>query len=293
MSIETLYESIQVQDADGTILLRGDARDTDRYVITSLDPGMPEIREVADPWTFRSGTNDVTALSGARAVSMTLKPLTRTARYQLLETLGKLAQPARRPYLHLEVPVWDGGPWRLQLRASQFSAPLDYGAELQAGWKAPDGFWESVTEYERPIPTSGTETDVLTLPFTLPITLGAGTPASALIVNVGGFEETRPVLDIYGSAPGPIITNQTTGQQIAFSPSYTVPVGEFVRVDCTTSPPSVHANGDDGPTRLSELDWSKRQGLRLVPGQNLLTLALSAAGNTDTQAIVRYHERRR
>jgi hypothetical protein len=138
----------------------------------------------------------------------------------------------------LNTPDWlyvDEGYRVLQARVRQDGDPL---SERRGGWARvnlsleaadPRRYSSTETVASTGLPqTSGG----LSLPITLPLTIGATTNSGRVTVVNEGNEATRPTLTVYGPCPAFTITHIGSGRRIAYPVA--VPVGRAVVFDPET-----------------------------------------------------------
>lgn len=85
-----------------------------------------------------------------------------------------------------------------------------------------------------------------------------------------GTAPTYPIVTIRGPITGPRLINIDTGQAVIFEPTFTIPGGEFVRIDMRTS--SVTANGLAGESRLQFVQLHLSRFFAIDPIGNRLRL---------------------
>lgn len=285
---------ISLQDAvtgETLVLAARDGNADIPVAIQKLSTPGPDVRESMDPRPNADGEDDQTLFHGSRAVTIALTVLPRPDAHLIADQLYPWVVPSRRSYLIVQRNGWPS-PRRMLIRGDQFGEPVTGPGpwvQLLLPWKAAEGVWESVQEFSATIFPSGTASNALVLPFTLPITLGSGSPPGARVLTVAGTVPTPPTIRLYGPVTGPVLTNQTVGTSIAFRPTYAIPAGEYVEIAYRPQF-SVKANGD-GVSRLGSVDWSASDPWLLQPGDNQLSLAGSGISAV-TQAVVFYRERR-
>lgn len=110
------------------------------------------------------------------------------------------------------------------------------------------------------------------------------TGGSSLIVTNAGDTTTYPTVRILGPVNGPILINQTTGQQLKFTQpvgtatqGLPIPNGVFVDVDMLNETAAISVF-DGTYTKLQYLDIATSDFWGLVPGAN--TIHLDAVGGT-------------
>jgi hypothetical protein len=277
-------ETVVLQDPDG------DAADALPVVVTSLQVGGADIRDVVANRSNDDGTIDTTQYAGAAAVTCALTCLPGLTAHQVEDTLRGWLRPNRRAWLTVQRQGWDQ-PRRLLVRADALSPPVSSPGPtvaMQLAWRAINGVWESVAEQSKTL-YPGMSADVgRTYPRTYPWSYTPSIPTGAGLVTVGGNVATPPMLRIYGPVTAPGIANTTTGKAFQFISSYAVPAGEYVTVDCGNR--TVRANDDPTISRENVVDWSNSTYWKLQPGDNQLAFTGSHLGAV-TQAVAAWYER--
>jgi hypothetical protein len=277
-------------DSGDTIIIQDPSGNALPLVVQSLQVSGADIREVVDDRPQADGTLDTTYFAGAAAVTCAVTCVPGLTAHQVEDTLRAWLRPRRRAWLTVQRAGWEA-PRRMMVRADALSPPQSAPGPMvtmQMAWKAPNGVWESVDEFSSTIYPSGAASGGLSVPFSLPMSLGAGYPSgSALIVN-DGTEDTPPLIRIYGPATGPGVTNATTGLGVQFLSTYALAAGDYVSIDVTGN--TVLLNDDPSQSRFSFIDWSQTDLWALEPGENQISFTgtgLSAI----TQAVLTWHER--
>lgn len=240
---------------------------------TSLDVGFPEIREVADPRTDDDGDRDTTLLHGPRAVSLEMvfyrDPETIA---ELLDELKTFLHPRSRPFLHIDDDEWDSER-RVRLRVTQLGEPYDgYAAtqrrKIQAQWKAPDGIWETADLVTEPVGADIAATEGLTWPVTFPLLWPVTQASGAQIIANPGGTPSHFVARLYGPCSGPRLTNDTTGETIAFAAGLEVPAGAYIEIS-TRERTAFYLSQPDA-SQLQFLDFEATSWWRIEPGDNVI-----------------------
>jgi hypothetical protein len=195
-----------------------------------------------------AGAGLVAALRRATPVSNALDTLTVEQHGQVLTTQARL----RRRAMPQDLGYGAGwSTWLLQWRAPD---PRRYSAAVQP---FSVGF---------PVSTGG-----VTLPVTLPISLGQGSDGRVVLPNAGSAGY-RPVLRVTGPAPGFLITDLGTGRRLRYEG--TLAEGEFVLLDNKRH--RVLLNGtSDRRGLLSIAEWIE------VPGQHYDEAGQLVTGGTE------------
>lgn len=158
-------------------------------------------------------------------------------------------------------------------RPVRFAAPVDtnfqYGrVDINTEWSCPDGLLYDNTiisgQCGLPNPTSG-----LTFPATFNATFGSSSGGSFQMDNTGSYT-TAPYFTITGPVAYPIITNQTTGEQIKIN--LTLGPSDQLTIDCQSG--TVNLNGAN---RNTSVDITTTF-FGLLPGLN--TIGFASADST-------------
>lgn len=255
-------------------------------VVDKIDLGFPAVREVTVPRASASGTVDTTALYSSRGVtiSCSLDPAQPSQSLGIATQLAGLMDPARRMYLYIRT-VDDPQTWRILMRASAMSSPLQRTLAPQLSWVAPDGVLETADPQIAVSQPAGAETGIA-LPAALPATFGTGSPPGGSVIDIPGTVPVWPVIYIYGPILDPVITNQSTGQQMQLTANggLNVPAGQNVAVDMRNH--TILANSDPTISRLGYADWTVSSWWQLQPGANVLTLTAVVPQSTPPMQIV-------
>ena len=160
-------------------------------------------------------------------------------------------------------------------RPVRFSAPIStdyqYGrVDIATEWSCPDGllYDNTIVSGSRglPNPTSG-----MTFPATFNLTFGASSGGSFQMNNTGAYN-TSPFFTITGPVSYPIITNQTTGQQIKLN--IVIGAGDTLAVDCQSGTVTLN-----GANRNNTVDITTTF-FQLTPGTNTI-----GYGSADSAAV--------
>ena len=285
----TRFPAAWITDTDNQVILDLSNSATLPYAVTEIDPGMPAIRASVNDAPGRYGSVNVTRYFGARAVTAGFVS-DESGRRTLMNTLSELADPSQRFYLVVSIPEWGTGQWRMLLVADQFSMPLTYSdSDVQAGWQAPDGVWESLTLGSRTIFPGGVQVGGKVYPLSYPRDYGSGTPPGSAVITIAQNLATPTKIRIYGPVTAPSISNATTGATVAFASTFTIAAGQYVSID--TGAGTVLANDDPSLSRLQFVDWSQSDLWWLMSGTNQIQFTgtgLSAV----SQTVLTWRERR-
>lgn len=252
----------------------------------SLDIGSASVRAVSQPRPGRDGEDDTTAHHGSAAVTLQLLLKAGPGRTltSLLDSLRSFCHPAARPFLVVEK---DGTQRRIRLRAEQGTAPITNPnhQQVQVGWRAPDGVWESLAEKLGVAEAIADTVAGFGFPLTFPLTFPASSAVGSVTVVNDGNTVAWPVLRLHGPYDGPRVENQSTGERMLFT-GLTVAAGDWLEIDCREH--TVRLNGLAEQSRLSRLDFAASEFLRLLPGANTLRFFPVSFG-TGARLEVRYH----
>jgi hypothetical protein len=122
----------------------------------------------------------------------------------------------------------------------------------------------------------------LTLPLTLPLTLGDGGVPGSVVATNSGYADTYPLLTIAANAatlPSPSVENVTTGERIDLD--LTMLPGDVLVVDSAAGTIMLNGTADRLNARQG-LDW-----LHLQPGDNQLNFR-AASNNTQSTLTVAF-----
>jgi hypothetical protein len=119
---------------------------------------------------------------------------------------------------------------------------------------------------------------------------------STLSVTNGGDVDTYPIIRVFGPATGPVITNLTTGKQVALTApvgfdtlGLPIPGGVYADIDMWNQ--SVLISVFDGTwTKDHYLDVASSEFFALVPGTNILHMTASVSVGPSTQFQVLFRD---
>lgn len=163
-------------------------------------------------------------------------------------------------------------------RPVRFGAPVDtnfqYGrVDISTEWSCPDGLlYDNVLisgQCGLPNPTSGAR-----FPLTFNVTFGSSSGGSFQMDNTGAYT-TAPFFTITGPVSYPIITNQTTGEQIKLN--IVLGASDKITVDCQSG--TVNLNGAN---RNNAVDITTTF-FGLTPGVNTIGFASSDSAAVTSQ----------
>lgn len=262
-----VLEAARLVDGDVLVLVPSDLWDVSKF-----DLGFPVVREVTDERPDADGTDDETALFGARAVSVTLSVTgdETTDAAQALDELGAFLRPGRRPWLYYRM---EGHEERcIQLRIDQAAAPLaveQFGwVDASLAWKAPTGRSQSTVTKEASATAGGAESGRAydrTGDRVYPATAGTG----SVVLTVGGNIATDPVIRILGPCTDPRIANDTTGKTMELV-GLALAAGEYLELDVAARTIRLNGEGSVSANRYRFLDFAASSWWDLVPGPNTI-----------------------
>jgi len=205
------------------------------YTPARLDLGSPVAREVVEDVANSNGTDDTTALYGARSVTLEVAVIGDHRRGVLLEELisrlGAFTAPGRRPYLYM-TPDYGQAERRVLLRGTTLGAARDIPgyAAVQASWVAPAGVIEAAD------PAAATADAVpqgqpgVTFPIAFPFTFPAGSVQGAVEIVNAGTEPTTHITQLWGPCTDPALTDVETGSAFSLV-GLSLTAGQYAEVD--------------------------------------------------------------
>jgi hypothetical protein len=255
---------LEADDLNTVTLMDRSASAQENQFLQSFDFASPAVREVVDD-QVGDGVDDQSTYVGAAALSVELKMMGQVE--LLLAALRPFLSPRRRP----RFVVWDD-TWaqerRLVLRGVSWpgdrSGIQDRLRDSQFQWTVPAGVWEAaaITTYTIAAATGGGDgrTYDLVTPRTYPATSVAGV---AYVTNMGDLPAPF-VARLYGPAIGPRLTNDDTGQMVAFTSELVLSAGEFVEID--TYAQTAYLSGSTDSSVLPMLDFDTTTWWHLPTG---------------------------
>lgn len=256
----------------------------------NLEVGFPEIREVSDPRTDDDGDRDSTLLHGPRAVSLEMvfyrDPLTIA---ELLAELKTYLHPRSRPFLHIADDEWSTER-RMRLRVTQLGEPYDgYAAsqrrKIQAQWKAPDGVWEEADATSVMVNADTSSETGVSFPITFPISWAPTLSTGAYELGNPGGTPSHFVARLYGPCAAPSLRNETTNEEITFTPELELSAGEYVEVD--TRERTAQLLSDPAASRLAQIDFEVTSWWRIEPGDQQIRYT-PAEADAGSAAVIEY-----
>jgi hypothetical protein len=109
------------------------------------------------------------------------------------------------------------------------------------------------------------------LPVSLPFAMTATASTGATVISNLGAVPSHFTARLYGPAAGPRLTNETTGEEIAFTSGLVLGPGEYVEVDTRDRTAVLLSIAD--ASRLSFVDFATTSWWRIEPGDNQLRYA--------------------
>jgi hypothetical protein len=123
----------------------------------------------------------------------------------------------------------------------------------------------------------------LVFPLVFPLVFGAGTAGGDLTVTNTGTIATWPILTLTGPLTGPSITNVTTGQTLAFLPSFSIAAGQSVVID--TKNRLVTLAGVNRRNAITTAEW-----FRIATGSQVIRLSAVSAYDPAATLTVSFRE---
>lgn len=239
------------------------------YVTTSIDIGMPTIREVTQNLTDADGTLDLTSLVGARAITMSvalldgpqsaqdlfdmLAPFLGAGRRVTLEVGTTPDRPGRRIVARVGGDV--NQPWR---RPGQVVLALPWRSVGYPFWLGEEHTLDVVA---RP-PAPG-----LIPPLTPPVTVPLNPDDSRIATNLGN-QPAHWVARISGPCRVPRLRNESTGREVVLA-GMNLLAGQVAVVDSLTK--SVKVDGQNRAVSTGSRWW------QLAPGESRLSVPATSS----------------
>lgn len=256
----------------------------DGLYVTSLDM-QPSVRVVSEERTGGAGTYDTTSNLSEAAVTLSLQVVSGMLPLeQLLDELGPLLDPSRRPALICANDQWVS-PRQLTVRFDSYTGPVDnpVSTNVALSFKVPAGSWEDSAGSEYTISATITAGPGLIFTATTGTRFTAVTgqdfPATSQgsdsIVSNGSMRAPWTAR-LYGPCTGPKLFNDTAGQVVAFTDDLVLAAGEYVEIDSAAR--TALALSDPSASRLGFLDFTASDWWLLGSGGNLIRYAPSVAG---------------
>ena len=257
------------------------------YFCSSLDLGYPEVREVTNPRPNASGTDDQTALYGARVITAAVTALA-GAGASIDGVYGAFApyvSLAARPELHyvLDRP---GSPERVitGLRAAAYAGPIagPFQRDMQLQWVAPDPIiYGAALNLATAWAGSGAAGRVYAPPWRPPRVYPSGStgPVNGDVV-VSGDVSVKPYVRIFGPITNPRVQFYAGGAVGNMPLVMSIDAGHFVGIDCNAH--TVLLDDLTAQSRLSSVDWSTWRWGVLPPGPARAGLSITGTGTTSS-----------
>jgi hypothetical protein len=263
-----------------------------------LDLGDPITRAVAADAPDADGTDDTTAYTGARNVtlSVVLSPDTGSP-WALRQALNAFRAPKLRPYMYVQTAA-DAPEQRIMLRRSSLSDVIgdglyDEGTGIEAAvvtvqWVAPLGTLESAVEHTA---TVYAVADGVVVGRTYPLTFDRIYPASpvlgsATLVNAG-VADAYPIIRIYGPVTEPVLDNNTQGRSLIFV-DLTLAADEYLEID--TRAHTILLNGDPTNSRYDKADFGVSRWFTLSSGANEIRFHPATFTESVTAAVFTWRD---
>lgn len=270
-----MLTQVSLVDGANTMILRP----RDGIAVSKLDLGFPGIREVVEDRTDTSGALDTTSFHGASAVTLTLTLFQQGTTRALIDELRSYCGPSQRPYLVVSDDEWTSGDRRIQLRADQQSAPIESGKgalrEVQVGWKAPDGIWETAAPVTVTLAADIASTVGLSWPVTWPIAYTPTQAVGAATITNPGVLPVHWVARLYGPCTAPALRNESLGVTLAFTAGLTLNAGDYIEVNSRDR--SAYLLSDASQSRLNLLDFVGSNWWQIQPGDQQIRYAPGTA----------------
>lgn len=239
--------------------------------VDTVDTGWPEVRDEVYVLPDQDGVADYTKFMGQRVVSLTGTAVETggLTRGQVLDRLRRFCVPNIRPTLTVAAKGED--PRKITLRSDAHSAPMmrPGSAKFAVAWRSVDPrFYSAVTNTAVVLPPALTRDGrAYDLTFDRLYPLSFGGAGIVDCVNAG-VADTWPKVRFYGPLLNPTLTNQTTGEMLAFD--IDIAQGDYLVAD--TGHRAVYLNDDPSADRYSHVDIAQTTWYPLRPGSNLLRL---------------------
>lgn len=186
----------------------------------------------------RHGQFPGASLMGKRTITFSFKVtgVSLPAFQALIDAMRALTAPVEQPVEEPLVIRLGGQSWRCMARCKGRILNVDkyYAVGYTEGairWDATDPKLYSPAEHSVSTPLASPPTTGLQFPLVFPLDFGAGPSGGFLSATNAGSVATWPTLQIDGPVTGPILTNHGTGQQLVFSPSFSLALGQSLLID--------------------------------------------------------------
>jgi hypothetical protein len=263
------------------------------YVLT-FDPGAPDHRENIDPLAGQSGEADLTAYHSGRIVSASLRIAgSFDERHYAWRRLTGYTRPDLRPTIHWERP--GVGPRQITGRCKLQGSIQPGGRALVPllTMRAALGVWldddeQTTTVHPGSIVSAGRIYST-TYPRTYPA--GGGFAGEGSLAYSSGTTFAPPIIRIYGPGVDPDIEiDSPSGAAYgrwAFD-GVTLLASDYLEIDVAAG--TVLLNGSLASPRYDKLDFALLRWGLIVPGNNTISLAFASGTDTNSSAIVTWHD---
>ena len=266
------------------------------YMLVDIPEGLrsPEIRHSESSLQNRHGVIDGVSYFGKRVIVFTGRIIaeTQSERKSMEEalktafTLDGVQYGDDPSYYTLYMTDEDGSLKQMAVKVNrgiEFSKTVHHSnvRDFMVELKAFDPVWYSQTLYDVAA-DEGIQMGTVTLPTTLPLTLGSSFLNEATITNSGNFV-TFPVITLTGEGENPVIYNVTTGDRLTLQ-GLTLTSGDTVIIDCKNG--TITLNGSDALTYMT----SDSRFISLASGSNTIQITDDSPMtlNLDAQFEYRY-----
>jgi hypothetical protein len=266
------------------------------YYCTELDLGYPDVREVVNNRPDQHGTDDRTALMGAREISASIETGAGGAFTpdEIAALFAPFMVPSARPRLHyvLDRP---GAPERVVVvRPAGYAWPVSgkRSWELNLQWVAPDPtIWSAETKTAIAWAGASTvegRTYDLVFPRIYPAGSAVATPA---FPDNAGDLPAYPILRIYGPVTAPAVNVesylegvQTAAAALIFQPGALIDPGAYVEVN--TRDHTATLNGDPAVSVVGWIDWTATRWPVFAPLPQTNRLAISGSSTSHISQVM-------
>jgi hypothetical protein len=234
------------------------------------------VRAVSEDRAQADGALDTTAFLSAAAVTIDLAAINiGTPVGPTMDQMAGLLLPFARPYLVVTDTEW-ASPRQIRVRFDSHTHPYeqDNYRAVQLAFKAPRGVWEDTAIQQFTLAADVTDTTgfVFTDTAGAVVTDTAGfvfqpsTSAGSSIITVAGNARPAWRARLYGPAAGPVLTNDSTGQSLAFTGSLTLGAGDYLELDSGNRTALLLSQPD--ASRLAFMDFGASEWFPFDPGLN-------------------------
>lgn len=257
-------------------------------ILTSLDPGFPEVRSTTSVKSGGHGVTDTTRFVGQRAIVAQMVLPAGSAADDAYDQLSGLMSPSLRLWAYMQQAGWSGER-RVLVSPRAFACPPGNLRKAQAAWSAPAGVLEDAVPSQITLsPSGGTGEGGRSYDRTFPQAYSPGLVPGAALVTVGGNIDGTPILDMYGPCTNPGVLVVSAGQRVAFT-GLTVAAGDFIRVDLAARTATL--NGNPNQSRLNRRDFTVSSWFTLPVGQQVQIAYTPATSGVGCQALITLRNR--